>query len=315
MTGGDQGLQSDKAPVLGRCGGERVVVERSRRDLDRMAGLSAIIVVCCAQEAMSMQLPVPRASFITMQLLGPDGLPLSSGADSCSSGGGPGAGLILDGGGSSMSGSSGLIGLESGGGSEPGPGNMPADLADFDPSFDPLAAKRPKYDFCGASGRDGEMVWGAVGPESEDDIDEWCAHMIKAGVVRVLGLFTEAEAAARGPDGTAAGYMGALVAAGFDPTGVALLDPRAEGSRSFVLEQMRDSFASKKKLCIHCADGRSLTAVVMADWLLTDYIGGTNYLEACDLLAARKRLAGVERRTTPEALEEWITEGKVLSYQ
>ncbi len=31
--------------------------------------------------------------------------------------------------------------------------------------------------------------------------------------------------------------------------------------------------------------------------------------EACDLLATRKRLAGVERRTAPEQLECWVTNG------
>jgi hypothetical protein len=29
--------------------------------------------------------------------------------------------------------------------------------------------------------------------------------------------------------------------------------------------------------------------------------------EACDLLATRERLAGVERRTAPEQLEFWVT--------
>ena len=47
----------------------------------------------------------------------------------------------------------------------------------------------------------------------------------------------------------------------------------------------------------------------MADWLLTDYIGGDNVEEACDLLAARKRLSGVGRKTSPEMLERWIQQG------
>ena len=82
----------------------------------------------------------------------------------------------------------------------------------------------------------------------------------------------------------------------------------------------------------------------MADWLLSDYVGGNNAEEACDLhaismrsacdqlaismqsacnlhaismpseeacdlLATRKRLAGVERRTAPEQLECWVTNG------
>lgn len=73
--------------------------------------------------------------------------------------------------------------------------------------------------------------------------------------------------------------MEALVGAGFDPNGVALLDPRTEGSRDIVLNMCRDAYANRQKLCIHCADGNALTAVVMADWLLTDYIGGDNMEE------------------------------------
>ena len=126
---------------------------------------------------------------------------------------------------------------------------------------------------------------------------------------RVLGLFTEADAAARGPDGTAAGYMGALVESGFDPNAVFLLDPRNPGARDLVLTMARDAHAKRQKLCIHCVDGTSLTGVAMADWLLTDYIGGNNFLEACDALAARKRLAGVERRVPEEQLEAWVEQG------
>ena len=60
---------------------------------------------------------------------------------------------------------------------------------------------------------------------------------------------------------------------------------------------------------MHCTDGSSLTGVVMADWLLTDYIGGDNYEEACHALAIRKRLAGVERKVDPAVLESWILDG------
>lgn len=40
-------------------------------------------------------------------------------------------------------------------------------------------------------------------------------------------------------------------------------------------------------------------------------IGGENYQEACDGLAARKRLAGVGRQADPEVLERWITNGNL----
>jgi hypothetical protein len=38
---------------------------------------------------------------------------------------------------------------------------------------------------------------------------------------------------------------------------------------------------------------------------------GENYLEACDALAARKRLAGVERQVPADKLEFWIREGRL----
>ena len=49
----------------------------------------------------------------------------------------------------------------------------------------------------------------------------------------------------------------------------------------------------------------------MADWLLTDYIGGDNYLEACDMLRSRKRLSGVGRSADEATLEQWITTGNL----
>ena len=88
-----------------------------------------------------------------------------------------------------------------------------------------------------------------------------------------------------------------------------LLDPRNPGSRDVVLAIVRDAAASRQNLCIHCADGVALTGVALADWLLTDYIGGDNYLEAVHCLAMRKRLSGVERRVPEEQLEAWITQG------
>ena len=260
--------------------------------------------------AGSLRVPVsPR-----MQLLGPDGRPIGGGRSSPGSSATPGrSGLLgVGGAGSGAKSASPKVVVVGGGGAKPAAaafGSMPEDLADFDPSFDPLAAARPKYDLAGASGRGDEAVWGAVAPSSADAIAEWTSHMLGKGIKRVLGLFTEEDAAARSPDGSAAGYMGALVAAGFEPSGVSLLDPRLPGSRDIVLAMCRDAYAEKVRLCVHCADGTTLTSVAMADWLLSDYVGGNNAEEACDLLATRKRLAGVERRTAPEQLECWVTNG------
>lgn len=106
------------------------------------------------------------------------------------------------------------------------------------------------------------------------------------------------------------------------------------------------SAGSEASVLVHCADGHAMTAIVLsgarraaaptpagapapvapgrwpaptpaprparADYLLHDYIGGgSNYLEACDLLAARKRLAGVERRAEADALERFIVDGRI----
>ena len=98
----------------------------------------------------------------------------------------------------------------------------------------------------------------------------------------------------------------------FDANCVGLVDPRSPGAREAVLRVMREAQSTRgERLCVHCADGHSLTSIVLADWLLTDYIGGENYEEAAAALAARKRLAGVERVADVAALEQWIVEGQL----
>lgn len=112
-------------------------------------------------------------------------------------------------------------------------GEVPEDLKDFDPSFDPLAAKRPKYDLAAASGRPNEAVWGAIAAESAAELSEWASHVKQtSGATRMLGLFTAEEAAARSAAGTAEGYFAELCAAGpFEQDRVGLVDPRAPGAR------------------------------------------------------------------------------------
>jgi len=264
------------------------------------------VVVCMLSLIDALRLPIAsRTRPLAMQLLGADGLPLGGSSSESSQGGG----LIIDGnlGGGGAAGAPGILGAD--GSAASGDDSIPDDLKDFDPTFDPLAAKRPKYDLAAASGRGDETVWGATAPEAAADIQEWVSHLRDAGIQRVLGLFSEDEAAARGPDGSARGYMEALVAAGFDPTGVALLDPHAPGSRDIVMKMAQDAQQARQTLCIHCADGHRLTAIAMADWLMVDYIGGDNYLEACDALAARKRLAGVARSPSEADVEQWTLQG------
>ena len=47
---------------------------------------------------------------------------------------------------------------------------MPEDLADFDPSIDPLAVEAPAHDLAAASGRPDEAVWGAIAPATSADL-------------------------------------------------------------------------------------------------------------------------------------------------
>jgi len=256
--------------------------------------LSALEVASALAARAFVRAPPPA------MLLGADGLPMKKGAATAPSGGGEGQ---LEGG---------LAAFDREGDAAKvlGTFSMPDDLSDFDPTVDPLAVKRPEYDLAAASGRPDEAVWGAVATESAAELVEWAAHMKAAGVTRMLGLFTADDAAARSGAATAEAYFADLVAAGpFDAASVGLLDPRAEGSREAVLSVLKATQAAREKICVHCADGHALTSVVLADWLLTDYIGGDNFEEACDALAARKRLSGVERRADPQQLEMWVTEG------
>lgn len=82
---------------------------------------------------------------------------------------------------------------------------LPEDLKDFDPTFDPLAAPRPPLDFCAASGRPTECVFGAVAPESSEKMADWSTYIRDQGITRILGLFSAEDASARASDGTPQG--------------------------------------------------------------------------------------------------------------
>ena len=243
-------------------------------------------------------------------LLGADGLPMKK-----DGGGGGGEQPAAAGGG-------GLIGADGGPMGDLGRGvamdsyaddepfQMPDDLADFDPSFDPLAVKRPEFDLAAASGRPEEVVWGAIAAESADVLGEWVDHMQNAGIGRLLGLFSRrrppraAPAAPRRPTSTGPSRPASTRRRSACST-------RARRARDAVLNLLRDAQSSRERLLVHCADGHRLTGVVLADWLLTDYIGGDNYEEACHLLQNRKRLAGVERVADPAIVERWVVEGHI----
>ena len=61
------------------------------------------------------------------------------------------------------------------------------------------------------------------------------------------------------------------------------------------------------------AVGGGRTALVLAQWLHDDYVGGDGgehvCLEVCELLRARKRRGGVDWVAKPEQLQEFLAEG------
>jgi len=71
--------------------------------------------------------------------------------------------------------------------------------------------------------------------------------------------------------------------------------------------------AAKEKLVVICADGNRFTSIVLAQWLLKDYIGSDNALEACDALPARYRHTGVKRSVEEAELEQLLSEDKLAS--
>lgn len=181
-----------------------------------------------------------------------------------------------------------------------------------DDYVDPLFTERPRYDLCAASKRPDEVCCGAIAPETSFDIDEWAAYMRGEGklqpFVRTLALINEDEACLRSPDGSAAGYDEALRAAGF--TTVERIDLATEGARVAVLKVLQAAKEARERVCIHCADGTSMTSIVMADWLLTDYIGGDNVEEATEALRAQERLGGIGRVVDPTLVADFMVAGR-----
>ena len=190
-----------------------------------------------------------------------------------------------------------------------------------------------------------------MAPESSEKMADWSTYIRDQGITRILGLFSAEDASARQRRNAArcssspavcvcasssrsqasyallciraselhrpplasraAGFFADLQNAGSEAANIGLLDPRVDGARDAAMTMLTGAVAAKERLVVCCADGNKLTAVILADWLLTDYIGGENYEEACHALAMRKRLAGVERLADPEELERWMTTGKL----
>jgi len=172
---------------------------------------------------------------------------------------------------------------------------------------DALQKPRPPYDLAAASGRPSETVFGARAPANATELSTWAAHMREQGLTQMLALLSEEEAAARSPNGEASGYDEALASEGFEL--IARVDLQAPDAASVVLQMCEASKASRKSLCVHCADGNAATSLVLAQWLLRDYIGGDNYLEACEAVRGRYRHSGVPRQADSDLLEKLMTTG------
>lgn len=162
----------------------------------------------------------------------------------------------------------------------------------------------PRFDLGIASQRPTEVVYGAAASASAEGLDEWCAHMCAEGMQRALALLPPADVTGRAADADA--YVAALSLAGF--IDVTVVDPTASGACAAAIGALRAAQTAKEKIVVHCAGGHEHTDVVMAAWLLEDYLGGqADVSEACDLLTAGKRKTRVTRRPDPTTLAAFMS--------
>ncbi len=159
---------------------------------------------------------------------------------------------------------------------------------------DPLAVQeRPKYGLSAASGRPTELVWGADAPELVE-MSEWGEHMLAAGFTRVLYV---------SDDGMADLHVAALCSSGgFTADAVTSVDMRAENAAEQTMDAMRAAASAGAKIVVH----GGASTMVLAQWVLRDYIGSENCAEACELLRSRKRFTGVEWAADADALQRFL---------
>ena len=84
----------------------------------------------------------------------------------------------------------------------------------------------------------------------------------------------------------------------------AVVDVLADGAAQRTAEAMQAAVAARSKIAVH---GDPFT-VVLAQWVLTDYIGSENCEEACDILRSRSRSGGVTWALRNSADDELIKE-------
>jgi hypothetical protein len=163
---------------------------------------------------------------------------------------------------------------------------------------DPFQVERPKFGLAPATGRSTEMVYGADFPEP-NDLMEWSEILRAQGVERLLfvhdGELSEELSS----------YVAALSAmAGFAADAVTAVDVLADGAAQRTAEAMQAAATARAKIAVH---GGPFT-LVLAQWVLTDYIGSENCEEACDVLRSRSRSGGVNWALRNSADDELIKE-------
>jgi hypothetical protein len=222
------------------------------------------------------------------------------------------SGLIITGPASGVSGSGGAGGLMGAGASTGSSGLLSTSggsLAGPDggaqPMMDPLAKPRPRYDLAPSTGRPNELVFGAASCAEPGQMVEWGAHLREQRVSRVLALCSSAEAEAS---------KAALCSeAGFAAGDVTVVDIRTGSAIAETIGAIRAAVAARERIAVVDAVGGAHTALVLAQYLHDDYVGGDGQshscLEVCELLAARKRHSGVAWVARPEELQRFLAEG------
>ena len=157
---------------------------------------------------------------------------------------------------------------------------------------DPLKKPRPKFGLAPATGRPTEKVCAADMPTTAD-LPEWAEHLRESGVERLLFVH---EGAADDE------HVALLMLQGFAADAVTAVDVSAEGAAQQTMAAMQAAATAGTKICVH---GGPFT-LVLAQWVLTDYIGSENCEEACETLRARKRFGGVDWAADPKQVELFL---------
>ena len=162
---------------------------------------------------------------------------------------------------------------------------------------DPFQAERPKFGLAPATGRSTEAVFGADFP-APAELQEWAELLRAQGVEQLLFVY-------EGESEEHSSYVAALATAGlggFAADAVTAVDMLADDAAQRTAEATQAAAKAGAKICVH---GGPFT-LVLAQWVLADYIGSENCEEACDLLSSRKRFGGVGWEAEPADVERFL---------